>query len=429
MEHFEGVGIHPPIRLGARATGLPLPLIFATICGKDTAALWESKGMSRLKTKCLAYVSIILTIACFSACAPGGGEQESPPPAPSVASETSVSAPAQSTPEQSTPAETMEGETVLFDQQFVFCDMFWMNNRELMVCQYSTEKEHTYQIAAYSIGEESGRVLYEWESPELGGGLFQTADGYRIFATDRMVELDAQGVPVRELPFASRISERISVNGEYAVRYRDGDTYIVRCFSGGEQMIFENTEEIIFHPISWSYDGNYLAVSKSERHYMKPPGGKPYSNMLGTEVLVLDRDGTPLFSIPVDEPTSAEWSKDSSKLILQRHPAEQSANTLTVVDAVSGETLCDNLPLGGASVHHSVGIENSVALADILSYRDSGLASECNVSLLNYSTGEEKFLVKLPFHAYRILFSPDGKHVAMAGILDAGYGFYLASYS
>lgn len=335
------------------------------------------------------------------------------------------------------PAEAEGGELqkvtspLLNDEAYTYHDFIWLNDHEVLVFQIDRATDQFYRLIAYDVADASEQLFFSWENEQYHeSAVFKEEDRIKVYSDHCLYELDMSGAVVGETEYAPTYGQ-LSLNGDYVERFRGGNTYIIDAFTDIRRKIFDNTDETFYHPISfgWSSDGQYFVLDKEERKTVKIPDTKPDSFFVPTGVVIVDKEGNPVLTIPSPLEWNGyyiEWLYGTHEIALLRHPdTENPLGSLMVVDADSGEEVGSYDFTNRETICFNIGKKDCILLIDAVTYDENNSPAECDTYIYNYQTREKEFFFK--FHEYpgRALFSPDGQHA----VIVVGYDHNIYLYN
>ncbi len=316
------------------------------------------------------------------------------------------------------------------DETYSFCDFIWLNDREVLILQRNQTNELLYRLIAYNVIDSSERLFFSWGSKQFSNSeIFLSENQIKVYSDYRLYELDMSGVVLRETEYKVTYRQ-LSIDGDYAERSSSGGTYIINAFTDSWRKIFDNTDKVYYHPISfgWSSDGQYLALTKEEWKTIENPDTKSDSFFMITGVVIVDKEGNPVLMIPFEGDGYMEWLYDSHEIALLRHPDTVTPlDSLMIVDTRSGEQVGSYDFTNRETVLFNIGKQDCVMLIDAITYDEIGAPSECDTYIYNYQESEKEFFCKLNEYPGRILFSPDGQRAVL--MIGFEHDIYLYNFS
>ncbi len=330
-------------------------------------------------------------------------------------------------------AEPPEGEELkkvtsplINDEAYVFCDFMWLNDYDVLIMQKNQTNERLYRLIAYDTVDASEHLFFTWETEQYSNAaIYQANNRVMVYSDNCLFELDMSGVIVREVEYIATYGQ-LSINGNYAERSRGGGTYIINAFTDTWRKIFDNTDEVYYHPISfgWSSDGQYLALTKEEWKTIDTPDTKPDSFFMLTGVVIVDKEGNPVLTIPFEGNGYMEWLYGSHEIALLRHSDTVTPlGSLMIVDTYSGEQVGSYDFTNRETVLFNIGKQDCILLIDAITYDEIGIPAECDTYIYNYQKSEKEFFCKLYEYPGRVLFSPDGQRAAL--VIGYEHDIYL----
>ena len=283
-------------------------------------------------------------------------------------------------------------------------DIFWLSEQELLICQYSRELPESYRLMLYDVEKASSNLFFEWKSHEAKGEVFQSLAGLKIYADNCMYEIDNNAAVIGESEFASRTG-LLSIDGNYVERpHTIGGTYITNGFTGKSLKIFDNTSEVYYHPVSWTFDGEYLVLCKST-----------YSLDAPIEIVVVDKYGKYIFDIQCAGNANVEWLDGSHNMFVseQKNQDDLNETSFFIVNLDNGEISEAYTHSYNEFARNVSGKSDSIMLVEAIEKDEGGAATECNIYLYDFVSGEKDFVQKLYYHPNAIAFSPDERYMAV----------------